>query len=578
MLDTKDLLLSDKRNHFGWRPIGFTLESDSQPEFRFLMSKHRSRVGDIVAVKMEVPSADYKGKNPTIYVWGRVTGISRYNPFFPYEAAQELSDEGLSLRDTILSDSRDQLEASVLILGCTPADNAKILFPLTYPVQPAAEVWYPPAEWAKELLAGAVGDGTQVNIGTLIARSDVDVNISADKMVARHLAILAMTGGGKTVAARRILRELIAAGYPILIFDPHGDYLGFSQKKALFPGRSIKLFFPHVVMSSEQRGIVEKLIARMTQGLSDPQREFLSQLMSGIEPKTGTSVRAYISSLLKQLEKRISTPNQGERLPTMYAVRRALNHVDGYLHRMEVTNDRMRATFARKGLTGFEQLPDPNGSPEQIIAPNQVSILYLGGYDQLTQCTIVSILMESLFDHRAALTDAIPPFATFIEEAHTFIPSIREGAEDAPSVDTLRRVITEGRKFGTGLVLITQRPSRVDETILSQCNSFLVLRLVNPKDHSFVRSVMENMSDADSKLLPGFGPGQGIVSGQAVRFPLLVQLKKDDDLMFRELGDENFIEQAKNWKAPKEAAGRASSSATAKKLEEVPSRKPKKKA
>ncbi|MDY3562680.1 ATP-binding protein [Gemmata sp. JC673] len=558
-----------------WSSIGQVVGNASTSEFSFVLKSFRSRVGDLVAVKMDVPSSDYRGKNPTIYVWGRVTNITRYNPFFPYEAAQELAEEGLNLRDTILSDSRDQLEATVLILGCTPPDNAKTVFPLTYPVQPAATVFYPPAAWAKELLAGSL-TGTPLQVGTLIARSDVDVNLSADRLVSRHLAILAMTGGGKTVAARRILRELIVAGYPILIFDPHGDYLGFSQKQALFADRKIKLFFPYLTMSAGSRSIVEKLIAKMTQGISDPQREYIAELMAGIEPRAGTPVRQYIGSLLAELGSRISAPRDKRQLPTMYAVRRALNQVDQYLSRMELTNDRMRATFARKGLTGFDQLPDPNGSPEQIIAPKQVSILYLGGYDQLTQCTIVSILMESLFEHRAAMTDAIPPFATFIEEAHTFIPSNREGAEDAPSVDTLRKVITEGRKFGTGLVLITQRPSRVDETILSQCNSFLVLRLVNPKDHSFVRSVMENMSDADARLLPGFGPGQGIVSGQAVRFPLLVQIRKDDDLMFTELGDENFIEQAQKWKPPAAAAGRASSREATKKLAAIPTRKAKK--
>ena len=98
--------------------------------------------------------------------------------------------------------------------------------------------------------------------------------------------------------------------------------------------------------------------------------------------------------------------------------------------------------------------------------------------------------MEALFGHRANLADRIAPFLTVVEEAHNFIPSAREGTEETPSLVTLRKVITEGRKFGVGLVLISQRPSRVDETIMAQCNSFLVMRLVNPKDQTYVRSVM----------------------------------------------------------------------------------------
>jgi DNA helicase HerA-like ATPase len=549
--------------------IGTVVGNASTSEYTFVLKSFRSRVGDLVAVRMDVPNADYSGRR-TIYVWGRVTGISRYNPFFPYEAAQELSDEGLSIRDTILSDSRDQLEASVLILGCTSEDDPARLFPLTYPVQPAAEVYYPPAAWVRELLAGGIQGGTAVEVGTLIARSDVEVQLSADRVVARHLAILAMTGGGKTVAARRILRELIGIGFPILIFDPHGDYLGFWEKKELFPDAKVRLFFPHIVMTPENSRIVEVLIAKMTQGLSDPQRECFSNLITSVEPNPGTPVRQYIQRLVQQAARWIENAPDKRQVPTLRAVRRALDQVEHYLGRMELTNERMRKIL--KKLT-FDQLPDPSGAPEQIVAPGQVSILYLGGYDRLTQCTIVSILMEALFEHRASLSNRIAPFVTFIEEAHTFIPSTREGTEDAPSVETLRKVITEGRKFGTGLVLITQRPSRVDETILSQCNSFLVLRLVNPRDQSFVRSVMENLSDADARLLPGFGPGQGIVSGQAVRFPLLVQVRQDDELMFSTLGGEDFIQQARTWKPDAKAGGRASAAAAAAELRKLPDRR-----
>jgi hypothetical protein len=178
-----------------------------------------------------------------------------------------------------------------------------------------------------------------------------------------------------------------------------------------------------------------------------------------------------------------------------------------------------------------------------------VSIFYLAGYDHLNQSAIVSMVLEALFAHRSTLSGVIPPFQAIIEEAHNFIPSRQEGTDETPSLPTIRKVITEGRKFGTGLVLISQRPSRLDETTLAQCNSFLVLRLVNPNDKRFVRSVMENLSEQDANILQTFGPGQGIVSGQAVRFPLLVKVKFDEDLVSDAIGDEDFISEAGCWKA-----------------------------
>lgn len=97
-------------------------------------------------------------------------------------------------------------------------------------------------------------------------------------------------------------------------------------------------------------------------------------------------------------------------------------------------------------------------------------------------------------------------------------------------------------------MLISQRPSRLDETIISQCNSFLILRLVNPRDQNFVRAIMENLTESDARMLPGFGPGQGIVSGQVVKFPLPVHVKMDEELLAAEIGDEDFFEEVGDWK------------------------------
>ncbi|MBK9137473.1 MAG: ATP-binding protein [Verrucomicrobia bacterium] len=246
--------------------------------------------------------------------------------------------------------------------------------------------------------------------------------------------------------------------------------------------------------------------------------------------------------------------------------------MEARLERMEVTNERMRQQLKQ---LQFEKMPDPQGRPEGIVAPKTVSILYLGGYDHLTQTTIASILLEALYEHRANLSNRIPPFLAVVEEAHTFIPSSRGGTEDVPSLETIRKLITEGRKFGTGLMLISQRPNRVDETILSQCNSFLILRLVNPRDQNFVKQIMENLSEQDARMLPGFGPGQGIISGQAVRFPLLVRIKMDEDLIYTDLGDENFLEQARKWKPDKDAPVRARVAGAVRQLSRLPERRPK---
>ena len=540
----------------GWRKIGTVVGNAGTGEYTFILRQFEARVGDIVALGMDVPDAAYQGQS-RMYVWARITDIRRFNPFFPFEAAQEIAGEGISLEDTVLSDTRDQLEAVALILGASPENDLSELSPLTYPVKPASSVYHPPADAIRQLLISDRQDERKTLVGSLIARTDVEVSLSAPRLVARHMAILAMTGGGKTVAARRIIRELIGHRYPMLILDPHGDYIGLVQCQELLrqesPGCEIKLFYPELLVQQDGEDLISKLVAQMTSGLTEPQMSYVSALYDRRPAEDAEVALTYIQRLLEQIDRDISAtappsgaPTGGNWKATVGVVRRSFRIVQDKLKRMRNTSEKLRRSPKLKHLP-FEALPSPFSEPEGIIRPGQVSILYLGGYDHVTQCSIAAITLETLFEFRANLTGRIAPFLTVIEEAHTFIPSAREGTHDAVSLPVVRRVVTEGRKFGTGLMLISQRPSRLDETIISQCNSFLILRLVNPRDQTFVRSIMENLTESDARMIPGFGPGQGIVSGQVVRFPLAVKVRMDEELRASEIGDEDFFEQAESW-------------------------------
>jgi uncharacterized protein len=579
--------------------IGTVVGNTSTDSYKFILRSFRAKVGDIVATLSAIPDDNKRHGNAII--WGRIVSIDRHNPFFPAEAAQELAEQNLRLIDTVLSTSRDYLNAEVLILGSSDEDSSSQmdLSPLTYPVQPAARVINPPASAIKKLLGASEDDVPKLHVGTLLGRSDVDVSLAANKVVSRHLAILAMTGGGKTVAARRIILALIDHGYPIVIFDPHGDYLGFYENRSkLPPGTDVKLFYPMMKVSEENITVVSDLLAKMGRKMTDAQHDFFNKIVTETKITDGTKASHYILELITRAENtaakiaRKDKEDDAEDSPkkfgatTVNAVKRSLSFVLSALKQMEQNNkvlcERLKDDYQ------FHEMPDPKRDPEDIVRKKQVSIFYLAGYDHLTQSTIVSMVLDALFSHRAALTNRIPPFQTVIEEAHNFIPSRQEGTDETPSLMTVRKVITEGRKFGTGLMIISQRPARLDETILTQCNSFLVLRLVNPKDKSFVRSVMENLSESDANILQTFGPGQGIVSGQAVRFPLLVKVHHDKNFESSKIGDEDFLKAAASWNesdtrsrnrgaftgaaAPAPAAAKASPDANKKEQQPEPSK------
>jgi uncharacterized protein len=519
--------------------VGTVVGNTSPHEFRFFLQRRfRAKLGDLVAVEMEIPAADWNSSQ-RVNVWARIVELGRYNPFLPAEAGQELAEEGLELTDTVLSISRDQIEGKAIVLGYTDfTQDSTNLRPLSYPVQPGAEIRLPPAPTVQGILVGDE-DVPRLRLGTLLGRSDIRVELKTNVILARHMAILAMTGGGKTVAARRVIRELLAARYPLLVLDPHGDYLGFWLKQNLFPDNKIRLFHPSLSVNAENRDLISYLIGSMTQGLTDAQKEKYFEALESVTTDASLPVTDFIDQVIQELHN-VQAQHRG----TVPAVRRQLKLVRAELEAMDKSNQRLRDSMP--DFT-FSPMPDPKTYPEGFVRPGQLSIVYLGGYDHLTQSTIVSLILKQLFEHRASMDNVIPPFFTVLEEAHTFIPSRGEGQAETPSLATIRKVITEGRKFGTGLLLISQRPSRLDETTLSQCNTFLIFRLVNPRDQTFVERVMENLTKEDSRLLPGFGPGQGIISGQAVRFPLAIKVDCDDDLLTPAIGAEDFLGAVAKW-------------------------------
>jgi DNA helicase HerA-like ATPase len=547
--------------------IGTVVGNTSPQEYRFFLRSYAAKLGDLVYVETEVPRALGSEREVAprerVVVWGRIVELARFNPFLPAEAGQELAEEGLELRDTVLSLSRDQVDGKVLVLGMTPDNDFTRVRPLNYPVSPGAEVVLPPAEAVKVILTGDE-EAARLRLGTLIGRPAVEVRVKTNAIVARHMAILAMTGGGKTVAARRIIRELLTVGYPVLILDPHGDYLGLYTKRDLFAKRTVRLFYPSLGVKQESRDLVGYLVSRMTQGFSDPQRDKYDEALEKVTISGRVGITEFIALLVQKLDE-VPKPSHGGTIP---AVKRGLRLVRGYIEAMEKSNERLRQRASLRQFP-FEPMPDPLTDPAGFIRPNQASILYLGGYDHLTQSTIVAIVLKQLFEHRASMSNRIPPFLAVVEEAHNFVPSHGEGQAETPSLEIIRKVITEGRKFGTGLLLVSQRPSRLDETALSQCNTFLIFRLVNPRDQQFVEKVMENLSKDDSRLLPGFGPGQGIISGQAVRFPLIIQVDHDQELETAAIGDENFLEAAAQWERSPEAEAAARSDAMVAELEGI---------
>ncbi len=300
--------------------VGTVVGDTSPQEFRFFLRRFEAKLGDLVTVEMDVPLDQ---GTSSVIVWGRVVELERSNPFLPLEAGIELADEGLELIDTVLSTSRDQVNARALVLGYTRHGDFHTVMPLNYPVNPGAEVRLPPVEAVQSLLTGDA-NVDRLRLGTLMGRRDVAVSLKTNAVVARHMAILAMTGGGKTVAARRIIRELLTRRYPLVIFDPHGDYLGLWENNKAMPGTEVKLFYPHLEVTEESRDLIGYLVSQLTQGFTDAQREKYEEASNRVTLNDDSSVTVshFVDLVLQELE------NERARHPgTVPAVKRSLRFV-----------------------------------------------------------------------------------------------------------------------------------------------------------------------------------------------------------------------------------------------------------
>ena len=138
-------------NYNGWKSIGTVLGETDIDHFYFSLKNYKAKKGDIITTESKIPSSE--GNVVPVTVWGKITPIESTNGWLPPEGRQELTNEDIDIRDTILPTTRDELICKVVILGYTKdEDKSSKLLPLIYPVRPAATVKYPSSEDVEALL------------------------------------------------------------------------------------------------------------------------------------------------------------------------------------------------------------------------------------------------------------------------------------------------------------------------------------------------------------------------------------------------------------------------------------------
>ncbi len=542
------------------RYVGTIVGESTSREFRLAVAKESIREQDIIAVDAELRATNQGPAFEKIRIWAKVKRIERLNPLFPAESGHELAETHTSPFDTVLSLSREMVTAVCQVLGSEPLDGAAggRLDHLRYPAQPASSAYRPDSTDIARVVLGDLQErkNRALDLATLSNRPEVDVSVDGHAIVTRHLAVLAMTGAGKSWTVRRIIEELSKKNYPIIIFDPHGDYTGLADIPEL-SGRVCR-YYAQFPVFEEDSDTVAQIVSSLGYELTPK--------MLTIFPEIFAAAKSFVVSDTAEMNMRISWLAQRVNKPelTNYGLNKDLwvvahlasaahialetgsqedrqqlqtwgwDSVTNYTGRDKGTLEGIayRTTKAAAALTRMERTnravasqsqPLPTDR-KQLVNYGRISVVALAGYTSDFQATIYSIIAEEIFDARVRGEIKYQVLLT-LEEAHNFAPAQANTVAEKRAIISTRQIAQEGRKFGVGLILISQRPSRLDETTLSMCNSYIVMRMVNPADQNFVRRVIETLGEDETKMLPDLDNGEALVSGQLINFPVLTRIK-----------------------------------------------------
>ncbi len=423
-------------------------------------------------------------------------------------------EEAFESRQVAEANKRDKsYKGHVRILGfLEDLKKGKSIIP-SLPPEPGTEIYEATPEELSRVFAP---DGSQwLGAGRLLRNPDVAARINIDKVVSRHLAVLAMTGMGKSNLVSLLAKEVARINGTMVIFDYHDDYstLDMGRNSNLMDAR----INPRMLAAEKLAAVIE-----IQENASNQMHVLRQAFTQDVRQKKGDD---FWNALIDRV--------------------RAVG-AEEKMYRETAAKVEDKIEDARRK---FSNILDPGLSdPLAMIKNGKVNVINLVELTERQANIAVSYYLEEMLDDRKRATrnnheeSRVPvkftvPLMVVIEEAHIFIPK----EEDTDTKYFAGKVAREGRKFGLGLVIVSQRPRGIDSNILSQMGSLAVMRMVQQDDQMQVSAASESLSRDLIEQLPSLNPGEAVFTGQWVNLPTFVKI---DEVKERKIGgDQKAVEQ-----------------------------------
>ena len=389
-----------------------------------------------------------------------------------------------------------------------------------------------------------------------------------DHLVSRHFAILGATGVGKSSGVAIILQKILETRPNLRVFlvDPHNEYgRCFGDKAQVLNPRNLRLpfwlfnfeetidaFFGGRPGVDEEVEILAELIPLAKAAYLQYRNNSADRLLSKRrDPKDAgftadTPVPYRIEDLLTLLDERMGKLENRSRAVVYHKL----------IGRIQTFRNHPRYAFMFENANiGGDTMADIIGTLFRLPPDGKpMTIMQLAGFPAEVIDSVVSVLCRMAFDF-GLWSDGVAPLLFVCEEAHRYATADRS-IGFAPTRRAISRIAKEGRKYGVFLGLISQRPAELDPTIISQCSSLFVMRMLNERDQTLVRAAV---SDAAANLLgfvPSLGTREVFAFGEGVALPTRLRFKEiaadrlprseavsDADTDFGKTVDQGFIDQ-----------------------------------
>jgi hypothetical protein len=364
-------------------------------------------------------------------------------------------------------------------------------------------------------------DKATVRVGTVSQARGLPVHLLLDELLGKHFAVLGTTGSGKSCAVTLILDGILRE-YPhghIILLDPHNEYSrAFGDRARVIDPTTLEI--PHWLLNFEESiellvGKTEHAATSQTNILKDAilkaRRDFPARPVQSEKITVDTPVPYTLEALTSNIEraKQGLTDAKAESHNKILSKIRLLR--DDKRFQFLLLPDTKVSDNLAKLLSDLIRLPS-DGKP--------LSIIDLSGVPSDVVDVVVSVLCRTVFDFSLwnSRREEVP-LLLVCEEAHRYAPKSDEAAFQ-PTKRALARIAKEGRKYGVGLALVTQRPSELSESIVSQCNTIIALRMSNEQDQNFVRRALPDNVKSLVDALATLRTREALVVGQGTSVPV----------------------------------------------------------